>query len=759
MTHRSGRIGIRLGVAVVMFAASFLAGSVWAQAQTHAYIANANANLVTVIDTATNAVAGTIDVGAQPTSVAISKDGSRAYVANTGSSSLSVINTATRTVIATIPVAAQPGSIAVAADGARVYVLGASGVLDVIDTASNAVTQSLEVGAGGGQIAITPDGSRLYVASETISVIDTGTSQIVASFAPELISSVFAVNYAVAVAVSPDGARAYVAFITYSFDFAGFSAGGGVAVIDTTTNQVIEIIPLFSLPESIALTADGSRAYVGIEAYWVDTGYGAGFLQARHVAAIDTATNEVVGWADLGAAGSVQRTPSGLAVTPDRTAVYVAVPATESVVRIDTATNLVTAVLDIEGGPVWLAIVPDAAVKPARFSIEAGDDSSAAAVPALSSGRAVKNVLANDTIGGAPAAIGNVALSLVSSTNPGVVLDEEGAVWVLSGTEIGSHELTYQICEAGNGENCDQALVTVRVRAPFVIAAAEDRATSYAGASAIATVVANDTLDNLPAALGAVALSVVSSDAGLSLSASDGSVAVAAGTAVGDHSLVYRICEVADPANCADGSATVSVIARVIRAESDRATAPRTGANAIVNVLANDTLGGTAATLSRVTLSKVSSTDAGITLNAATGAVSVAAGTATGAQSLLYRICETASAGNCAEGTVAVTVNAYLVTAVNDQARASSKNASTAIRNVLANDSIGGAPATLANVRLSLVSMSPSNSRIRLNSDGSVEVQTKAGSGLYTLQYQICEVGNATNCGRATISLDLSGRD
>ena len=61
-----------------------MAGATRTEAQTKAYVAHASANLVTVIDTATGAVAGTIAVGAGPTRVAITRDGTRAYVTNGG---------------------------------------------------------------------------------------------------------------------------------------------------------------------------------------------------------------------------------------------------------------------------------------------------------------------------------------------------------------------------------------------------------------------------------------------------------------------------------------------------------------------------------------------------------------------------------------------------------------------------------------------------------------------------------------------------
>jgi hypothetical protein len=80
------------------------------------------------------------------------------------------------------------------------------------------------------------------------------------------------------------------------------------------------------------------------------------------------------------------------------------------------------------------------------------------------------------------------------------------------------------------------------------------------------------------------------------------------------------------------------------------------------------------------------------------------------------------------------------------------------IANVLANDWLGGARATTANVRLSFVSLSPANNKISLDlTDGSVDVLGKTASGTFQLVYEICEIAMATNCARATATIDLSG--
>ena len=96
----------------------------------------------------------------------------------------------------------------------------------------------------------------------------------------------------------------------------------------------------------------------------------------------------------------------------------------------------------------------------------------------------------------------------------------------------------------------------------------------------------------------------------------------------------------------------------------------------------------------------MSSTSAGILLNVSTGSVFVAVGTAPGAQTLTYRICEIASPSNCDTADVTITVNPFPIDAVNDTG-AAPRTGGTALGNVLANDTFAGAIATLAKVRLS----------------------------------------------------------
>ena len=81
-----------------------------------AFVAVFGSNAVKVVDVATATVVGDpIAVGAGPSTVVVTSDGSRAYVSNSNSSpgTVSVIDVATRTSAGTITVGASPEGIAV----------------------------------------------------------------------------------------------------------------------------------------------------------------------------------------------------------------------------------------------------------------------------------------------------------------------------------------------------------------------------------------------------------------------------------------------------------------------------------------------------------------------------------------------------------------------------------------------------------------------------------------------------------------------
>ena len=156
----------------------------------------------------------------------------------------------------------------------------------------------------------------------------------------------------------------------------------------------------------------------------VNTGYGAGFFPGRHIVVIDTITNDIAAIIDLGADGpnwTQQNTAAGIGVTPDRRAVYAAIPRLGVVAVADVNTNSVTAPDsgDIRARRIWRSF-PTATSRWCPYVIDAVDDS---ATVTTAGGTAVANVLANDRLGGIRATLAHVTLTEQSSTSEGVALD------------------------------------------------------------------------------------------------------------------------------------------------------------------------------------------------------------------------------------------------------------------------------------------------------------------------------------------------
>ena len=305
------------------------------------------------------------------------------------------------------------------------------------------------------------------------------------------------------------------------------------------------------------------------------------------------------------------------------------------------------------------------------------------------------NVLVNDTLNGNPATLATVTLTQVSTTNPGVTLNTaDGSVNVAPGTPSGSYVVTYQICEILNPNNCDSATVTVVVN-NAVIDAVNDAGAPIIGATggqSVPNVLVNDTLNGNPATLATVTLTQVSTtNPGVTLNTADGSVNVAPGTPSGSYVVTYQICEILNPNNCDTATVTVVVNNANIDAVND-AGAPiigATGGQSFPNVLVNDTLNGNPATLATVTLTQVSTTNPGVTLNTADGSVNVAPGTPSGSYVVTYQICEILNPNNCDSATVTVVVNNAVIDAVNDAgAPIIGATGGQSVPNVLVNDTL-----------------------------------------------------------------------
>ena len=202
----------------------------------------------------------------------------------------------------------------------------------------------------------------------------------------------------------------------------------------------------------------------------------------------------------------------------------------------------------------------------------------------------------------------------------------------------------------------------------------------------------------------------------------------------------------------------------VLAANADNA-GPVNGANGaanVLNVLANDSANGTAPTPASVTISVVTpASNPGVSLDVATGAISVAAGVPAGTYTITYQICETANPTNCATATATIVVAAPAIVATNDAPPAvNGTNGGNDVINAFANDTLNGAPVVLSAITATVTSpATPINGGPIPVLDpvtGLVDVPAGTPAGTYSIGYRICENNNPTNCADAVVTIVVS---
>jgi serine/threonine-protein kinase len=215
------------------------------------YDADFTENHVVTLDTATNEVLGTVEVGLRPFAPEVSPDGSLLYVPLHDEGRVEVLDLASGTEVDSYDVPPNPHWIAVSADGTRAYTANhESDVLSVLDLADGGrVLGTIPAGDSPHSVAISPDGSRVAVVafdSSDVHVVDTATGEVVARGPVGLRPQ--------DVTWAPDGRRFYTADVD----------GDTVSVVEADTLRVTATVPAGDGPTSVAVSPDGRRAYVTV---------------------------------------------------------------------------------------------------------------------------------------------------------------------------------------------------------------------------------------------------------------------------------------------------------------------------------------------------------------------------------------------------------------------------------------------------------------------------------------------------------------
>lgn len=262
------------------------------------YVTNMDDNTVTIINTATNTVAATVQVGVQPQGVAVDPEAGLVYVANTGvnrEGTVTILDAASGAIRGTVAVGAPAIHVAVDRRTRVAYVtLDASPwAVVAVDGATRTSRGRVDLGLlfAASSIAVDP-GSRVYVSfstSKAVAVLDSSggpsalresTRWLSVGLTPRAVA-VDPVTRAVYVAESSSNQvliwssagtqikaldvlqRPTAVFLdgTTSRAYVANTSSNSLSVINTSSQAVVSHLPLASAPSGVAYDSVGQRIY------------------------------------------------------------------------------------------------------------------------------------------------------------------------------------------------------------------------------------------------------------------------------------------------------------------------------------------------------------------------------------------------------------------------------------------------------------------------------------------------------------------
>ena len=287
-------------------------------------VVSVGSNSITLIDTATNKVKGTVYVGRSPHEPFFTPNGRELWVTVRGENYVSVIDPTRLKETRRIELANGPGMTMFGPDGKYAFVCSSfTPELAVIEVASHKIVKRLpQVSPFSPNIAVTPENDEVW-----ITLKDVGKVQIYSAKPPfdqKAVLDTGPITNHVNFANNRNGKFAYVTI-------------GGANEVKVfrrdATPELVATIPVGELPHGIWPSGDGSRVYVALE-------------NGEHCVAIDTVTNKVIANIPIG------QTTQALVYVPN--AVQNG-PGTENLMPLGVAAN--TARLHLEAGGTAL---PDA---------------------------------------------------------------------------------------------------------------------------------------------------------------------------------------------------------------------------------------------------------------------------------------------------------------------------------------------------------------------------------------------------------------
>ncbi len=299
------------------------------------------------------------------------------------------------------------------------------------------------------------------------------------------------------------------------------------------------------------------------------------------------------------------------------------------------------------------------------------------------------------------------------------------------------------------------------------VVAVPEAATADAGVASkpIANVAANDTVNGVPAVLGASGNATVAQDgswpAGITLNVLTGAVTTKIALAPGSYDISYLLCDTSTPPNCTTALDNVTVITASVAPVAETGTADAgIASRPIANVAANDTINGLQAILGASgngTVAQVGSWPPGVALTPSTGAISTTVAVIPGSYAVAYQLCDRNVPASCSVAIDTVNVIASTISPVPDLGNADTGIASRPIANVAANDTVNGSPAVLGsggNASVAQAGVWPAGIALT-PSTGAVSTTVAVPAGSYAVSYRLCDRNVPANCATALDTVNV----
>ena len=382
------------------------------------------------------------------------------------------------------------------------------------------------------------------------------------------------------------------------------------------------------------------------------------------------------------------------------------------------------------------------------------------------------DVLHNDTVGGNPATLTNVAIAIVTDGGlTGVTVDPTTGKLVVPNTATpDTYDVTYKICLLSDPNTCDTAVakITVTSDTNHTIEANDDPETQVAKGGEV-DVLHNDKVDGNPATPTNVDITIPIDGGltGITINPATGKIKIPTDATPGAYDITYQICVRGATAPCDTAKVRIIVTEDVvptptINANDDPETQVAKGG--VVDVLSNDRVNGDPATAANVDITIANDGGlTGVTTDPATGKIKVPDNATPATYDVEYRICVKGATSPCdtAKATITVTPDttpSRAIKAVDDDFGKVPNTVDYTTTNTVFStgvDTLEGVPGILspetdvilhkgAVTRLDGTAVQAGT--ITMNDNGSITVKQGTPVGVYTYTYSICEKAVPTNC-------------